>query len=82
MGQNYQQEGPHPKEIYNCIQQLCLDAKTASQTTYIALFHSITIHEFNLQNSLLKLGRTNSLELIIPFCLIDSRYMYGTTAPG
>lgn len=34
LGRNYPQEGPHPREIYNCSQQLCLDAKTVLQTTY------------------------------------------------
>lgn len=32
--QNYRREGPHPRGIYNCSQQLYLDAKIVLQTTY------------------------------------------------
>lgn len=34
LGQNTRHQGPHPKEIYNYIQQLYLDARNAWQTTY------------------------------------------------
>lgn len=38
LDQNSQLQGPHPKEIYNHIEQLYLDAENAWQTTYFIIY--------------------------------------------
>lgn len=86
--QNFQLQGPHPKEICNCIQQLCLDARIAWQTTYVirknnrdqitsrSLCDDTNQHTFSYAEY-----QNQNRNTQLPFWLIHCRHMYGPFTP-